>query len=238
MLKYLEVTAAGHMIQLPNNAVFNLEGVETVYVSKPFFKKYNFKIVYDFSTKPIAAGGVAYAGMQTRISSRNIANNAAMAIAAYLPNLDFKHRIESGRLSMFVQSYGDFLLVSKVHPDKIKSVAMPLNEKQVEMMDEHGAATVFKHKLFHNAYRYKVSLYATEDVITLIPAINNVNIQLGDGNFLASKNYNRVLGKLRVSFWNMISMYYNDPQDIMMVRFVLGKVPHKIEKCVLYDEIS
>ena len=226
------------MTQPPNNIVFNLEGVETNYVSKPFFKKYYFKIVYDFSTKPVTAGGVAYAGMQTRISSRNIANNAAASIAAYLPNIDFKHRIEAGRLSMFLQSYGDFLLVSKVNPDKIISVAMPLNDKQVELMDEHGATTVFKHKLFQGAYRYKISVYATEDVIALIPAINNVNSQLGEENFLASKNYNRALGKLRVNFWNMISMYYNDPQDIMMVRFVLGKVPHKIEKCVLYDEIS
>jgi len=226
------------MTQPPNNIVFNLEGVETNYVSKPFFKKYYFKIVYDFSTKPVSAGGSAYAGMQTRISSRNIANNAAASIAAYLPNIDFKHRVEAGRLSMFLQSYGDFLLVSKVQPDKIIAVAIPVNEKQIELMDEHGAATVFKHKLFQGAYRYKISLYATEDVIELIPAINNVNAQLGEDNFLASKNYNRVLGKLRVSFWNMISMYYNDPQDIMMVRFVLGKVPHKIEKCVLYDEIS
>ena len=229
---------AGHMTQPPNNIVFNLEGVETHYVSKPFFKKYYFKIVYDFSTKPVAAGGSAYAGMQTRISSRNIANNVAASIAAYLPNVDFKHRIEAGRLSMFLQSYGDFLLVSKFQPDKIISVAIPINEKQVELMDEHGATTVFKHKLFQGAYRYKISLYATEDVKDLIPAIDNINAQLSEDNFLASKNYDKLIANTRVNFWNMISMYYNDPQDIMMVRFVLGKVSHKIEKCVLYDEIS
>lgn len=226
------------MIPPPNNIEFNLEGVETHYVSKPFFKKYYFKIVYDFSATPARAGGSAYAGMQTRISSRNIANNAAVSIAAYLPNLDFKHRVESGRLSMFLQSYGDFLLVSTVQPDKIISVAIPINEKQIELMDEHGATTVFKHKLFQGAYRYKLSLYATEDVLALIPAINNINNQLIEENYLGSKNYNKVVNKLRVNFWNMISMYYNDPQDIMMVRFILGKAPHKIEKCVLYDEIS
>jgi len=226
------------MTQPPNNIAFNLEGVETHYVSKPFFKKYYFKIVYDFSAKSVSVTGAAYADMQTRISSRNIANNVAASIAAYLPNVDFKHRVEAGRLSMFLQSYGDFLLVSKVNPDKIISVAMPLNEKQVEIMDESGATTVFKHKLFQGAYRYKISIYATDDVRAIITAIDNINSQLSEDNFLASKNYHRMIGNLRVNFWNLISMYYNDPSDIMMVRFVLGKVPHKIEKCVLYDEIS
>lgn len=238
MLRYHAVVMAGNMTPLPNNIVFNLEGVEINYVSKPFFKKYYFKIVYDFSAKSMSASGSAYAGMQTRISSRNIANNVVASIAAYLPNVDFKHRVESGRMSMFLQSYGDFLLVSNVHPTNIKSVAVPINEKQVELMDQHGATTVFKHKLFQSGYRYKISLYATEDVLALMPAINNINSQLGEENYLASKNYTRVVSHLRVNYWNMISMYYNDPQDIMMVRFLLGKVPHKIEKCVLYDEIS
>lgn len=238
MLKYRGVLMDGCMIQPVNNLVFNSEGVTVVYTSKPFFKKYYFKIVYDFSTKPVTLLNAAYADMQTRISSRNIANNAATSIAVYLPNIDFKHRVECGRLSMFLESYGDFLLVSKVYPEKISSVTMPLNSKQIELMDEHGATTVFKHNLFHYAFRYKVSFYASDDILKIIPAIANINSQLTKDTFRTSENYNRLLKQQRIYPWNMVSIYYKDPEDIMMVRFLLGNMPHKIEKCVLYDEIS
>jgi hypothetical protein len=215
-----------------------LEGVENSYVIKPFFKHYHFKLIYDFSTKANNVNGVAYATMQTRVSSNNIATNAANSILKSLPNIDFKHRVESGMLSIFMRSYGDFLLVSRHYPHNIVSTVMPINDKQTKIMDESGTNTVFKNSMFMTYYRYKVSAKATPEFKEIFDAIHNINSSLNSNEFLPSKNYTRLATGNRVDAWSSVSMYYNDPSDILMIRFILGSVKHTIEKCVLYSEIE
>jgi hypothetical protein len=218
---------------------YKLEGVETTYVSKPFFKEYYFKLIYDFSTKATNINGIAYASVQTLLSSRNIATNAAISILRSLPNVDFKHRVEhGGKLIMFLRSYGDFLLVAKHYPNNIISAVMPINDKQVEIMDEVGASTVFKHNLFKKYYRYKVSAKATDSFKKAFPAIHGINEVLNSIDFLPSHNYTLLANGERVDAWSLVTMYYNDASDIMMIRIILGSVEHTIEKCVLYSEIS
>jgi len=230
---------AGSMTPSQNNTVhYKLEGVENYYVSKPFFKHYHFKLIYDFSAKPENINGIAYASVQTKMSSRNIATNAAISIMQMLPNVDFKHRVEYGKLSMFLRTYGDFLLVAKHFPDKIISATMPMNNKQSEVMNEDGTSTVFKNALFMNAFRYKVTTKASNEFLETFDAIHAFNSELGEKEFLASNNYKKILNKQHIMKWNTVSMYYNDPHDILMLRFIIGSIHHTIEKCVLFDEIS
>jgi len=106
------------------------------------------------------------------------------------------------------------------------------------MMDELGSSIVFKKKLYKDKYRYKLSVYATPEIKSIIKAIDNVNSELNGEEFSGSANYFAALIGSKVYRWNLVSMYYNDPKDIMIIRIILGNNYHTIEKCALYSEIS
>lgn len=226
---------------------FEAAGIKIHYTSSFYFKKYYFKILYNFSNAiedlncPPTQGYGYYAtrGWNTRsIATRKLIREVVKDFKEMYPTMDLKFRTEFSCLSVFVASTADFIAITNHHRNEIEGVYMPVNETQITMMDDLGASIVFKKKLFKDKYRYKLSVYATSEMKSVIKAIDNINQDLTQDDFLGSANYFATLIGAKVYSWNLISMYYNDPKDIMIIRFILGNITHKIEKCSLYSEIS
>ncbi len=239
MLRFLETNQDGHMTQPQGKIEFKQPGVRVLKVHRPFYKKYNFKIVYNFSITnrvPVLSDYAARRNQRNKL--KQCAVNLVDEIAKVAPNLDIKVRTEYNKLTLFLEHYSDFLTVVAIDSANIVEVAIPVSEKQIEVMDELGASVVFKTKLFKGGYRYKLTFYCTDEFMALFPAVKNINDQLTDSDFLPSPNYEKLTVGKDVRWWQLVSMYYNDPQDIMMVKFILGKLDHKIEKCMLYSELE
>lgn len=246
MLLFQEQTTVGIM-QQHLISDFEAEGIKIHYTSSFYFKKYYYKIVYNFSNTiddlhcPPTQGHGYYATKvwnTKSIVTRKLIREVVKDFKNMYPTMDLKFRSEFSCLSVFVASHDDLVTITNHHRDEIESIYMPVNETQITMMDELGASIVFKKKLFKDKYRYKLSAHATPEMKSIIKAIDNVNKELGETDFLGSANYFATLIGARVYNWNLISMYYNDPKDIMIIRFILGNITHKIEKCSLYSEIS
>jgi hypothetical protein len=239
MLRFPETNQDGHMTQPQGKIEFNQPGVRVLKVHRPFYKKYNFKIVYNFSITnrvPVLSDYAARRNQRNKL--KQCAVNLIDEIAKVAPNLDIKVRTEYNKLTLFLENYSSFLTVTSIDSKNIVEVAIPVNEKQIEVMDELGSTAVFKTKLFKNGYRYKLTFACTDEFMALFSAIKNVNDQLTDQDFLPSPNYERLAAGKDVRWWQIVSMYYNDPADIMMVKFIIGNLQHKVEKCVLYSEVS
>lgn len=242
MYIFLGKVVSGYMTPQPSNQ-YSLAGVTNHYTSTPYFKKYYFKVLYNFAqpksnTNPLAITQWTYAYRQHLKKSRQLIKEIVKNFKTMYPTMDMKFRMEAENLSVFLTTYEDFTTVTGNHSNNISSVTLPINQTQVEMMDDLGASVVFKRRLFKDKYRYKLSVYGTQEVKDCIGAIDGINKTLSEDEFGASTNYAHLLRGGRVYSWNLVSMYYNDPQDIMMVRFILSAIEHKIEKCALYSEIS
>lgn len=228
---------------------YSLAGVPNLYTSSTYFKKYYFKVLYNFSSNSDSGSSAtnyfiqynfrnSYAHLQQIKKSRQLIKEVVKDFKDMYPAMDMKFRMEGDNLSVFLANYDDFKTITGHHFDNITNVTLPVNQTQIEMMDDLGASIVFKRRLFKDKYRYKLSLYATQEVRDCFLAIDGVNKTLSEDDFGASTNYATLLRGGRIYNWNLISMYYNDPQDIMMVRLILSAIEHKIEKCALYSEIS
>lgn len=241
---------SGHMAQFLDKETYRLAGVKTYYASKPYFKKYHFKILYDFSTALTATAtpmqsiypSSAYMRSwaqhnQCRLLDKLI-KNIVIDLHKTYPNIDIKHRSELGHLSIFVENFEDFVTIASNHTEQLVSVTIPINQKQIEMSTELGEKVVFKNKMFKNKFRYKLTCSASVEFISIIDSISNINKELTSSEFLGSTNYERLVKKRTVYPWCKVSMYYNCPQDIIMTVFALGQIPHTLEKCTLFNEIS
>lgn len=239
------------IMKQPLASNFQADGIKVNYTSSFYFKKYYFKILYNFSNTledllcPLTNGhGHYYSNYSTKgwntrsIATRKLIKEVVKDFKEMYPTMDLKFRTEFNCLSVFVTTPDDFVVISNHHRNEIESVYMPVNETQITMMDDLGASIVFKKKLFKDKYRYKLSVYATSEMKSVIKAIDNINQELTEDDFLGSANYFATIIGAKVNSWNLISMYYNDPKDIMIIRFILGDITHKIEKCSLYSEIS
>lgn len=225
-----------------SNNQYSVAGVTNNYTSTPYFKKYYFKVLYNFAQPKNGASalmmGYSYSYRQHLKKSRQTIKEIIKDFKTMYPTMDMKFRMEAENLSIFLTTYEDFSVITGNHFSNIASVTLPINQTQVEMMDDLGASVVFKRRLFKDKYRYKLSVYGTQEVKDCISAIDGINKNLSEDEFGASTNYAHLLRGGKIYSWNLVSMYYNDPQDIMMVRFILSAIEHKIEKCALYSEIS
>ena len=118
------------------------------------------------------------------------------------------------------------------------------NTTQVEMLQGDLQATLaFRKTLFgasssSNGYRYKVQCSVTEEVKKSYDALSAFCSNLDSKDFKANENWNKIGKGAKMSYWNTFSMYFNEEQDIMMLKLILGGSDLKILKAVLYSEID
>jgi hypothetical protein len=108
--------------------------------------------------------------------------------------------------------------------------------------DDLNATLIFRKSLFGSSstnagYRYKVQCYVTEEVTKSWDAVNEMVSKIDAKDFKANDNWNKI-PKNNLRYWNTFSMYFNDEQDIMMLKLMLGSKDFKLQKAVLYSELE
>lgn len=223
------------------------------YISKPFFKTCLYKLEYNFnegktsSASPAEYGNWGYSSIGSR-ARRELFNKTrafSRAVKRFATEEDFEVRVraEGSSVSVFVQTEADALAVINKYRTKLNSIWMPYNDTQVTLIgDDLNASLVFRNNLFCSSsqsagYRYKVQCKISNEVKDAWETINEFVSKLEEGDFKANENWNKI-PKGQLSYWNTFSMYFNDEQDIMMLKLMLGSNNFKLHKAVLYSELE
>jgi hypothetical protein len=162
---------------------------------------------------------------------------------AKISEFDVRVRTENGSVSVFVKSEDDARKIIAKYPTNLNGIWVPFNDTQVEMIDDDLNATlIFRKSLFGSSnlnpgYRYKVQCFVTDEVVKCWESINEMVSKIGDADFKANDNWAKIPQK-RLRYWNTFSMYFNDEQDIMMLKLMLGSKDFKLQKAILYSELE
>lgn len=223
------------------------------YISKPFFKTCLYKLEYTFKEpKKTSVTSENYWGYQSSKSysdARRALWQKAQAFSRGVKRfckskeITARVRTENGSVSVFLQTEDDVNTVLAKYKPNLSGIWIPFNETQVEMIgDDLNATLIFRKTLFGSnnlnpGYRYKVQCYITEDVVRSWESVNEMVSKIDAVDFKANDNWAKVPTK-NLRYWNTFSMYFNDEQDIMMLKLMLGSKDFKLQKAVLYSELE
>ena len=229
--------------------------VSQFYIAKAFWKTFMYKLEYNFDDPSRSSKGSLYwdSTWQNRAdhASRrrslwNLVQGFSRAVKRFAKehNIKVKTRAENGSVSVFVEREADALLMLNKYKTNLSAVWVPYNTTQVEMLQGDLQATLaFRKTLFgasssSNGYRYKVQCSVSDEVKKSYDAISAFCSNLNSKDFKANENWNKIGKGAKMSYWNTFSMYFNEEQDIMMLKLILGGSDIKILKAVLYSEID
>jgi hypothetical protein len=223
------------------------------YISKPFFKTCLYKLEYTFRDTAVKSpptsnywgysSSSSYAEARRALWSKAQAFSRGVKRFAKSKDFDVRVRTENGSVSVFLKTEADALAVIAKYKPNLSGVWVPFNDTQVEMIGEDLNATlIFRKSLFGSSnvnpgYRYKVQCHITPDVLKSWEAINEMVSKLDEADFKANDNWAKVVTH-NLRYWNTFSMYFNDEQDIMMLKLMLGSKDFKLQKAVLYSELE
>lgn len=221
------------------------------YISKPFFTDCLYKLEYDFNehrkdgTPIIISNWSSGAQAQKRRDIWNKTQAFSRGVKRFSKEhkIEVRVRTEGGYCRIFVRTEADAQLVLSKYRQKLSSIWMPFNDQQVALIGEDLTATlIFRNTLFmaseiNSGYRYKVQCRVTNDIRSSWTAINDFVGRIGIKEHKANDNWFKIpAGNL--SHWNTFSMYFNDEQDILMLKLMLGSNNFKLQKAVLYSELE
>ena len=103
---------------------------------------------------------------------------------------------------------------------------------------------LFRAQLFlasagHPGYRYKTELRATPENKLLVKRLGSFLVNISKKDYELSKNARALLNSKgdNLSYWNTITMYFNDEKDLLMLKLMLGAVDLVIFKVILHREL-
>lgn len=221
------------------------------YISKPFFKDCLYKLEYDFNEHRKDGSPIIISNWSTGAQAqrrRDIWNKTqafSRSIKRYAKEHKFEVRVrtEGGYCRVFLQSEADATTVLYKFRTKLSAIWMPFNEQQVELIgDDLNATLVFRKTLFatsadNTGYRYKVQCRISNEVRNSWKSVNEFVGRLDEKDCKANDNWYKI-PKGNLSYWNTFSMYFNDEQDILMLKLILGSDNFKLQKAVLYSELE
>jgi len=228
--------------------------VQHYYISKPFFKTCLYKIEYTFKeTKPKTAptnnyswgyqSSKSYSDARRALWQKAQAFSRAVKRFAKGAEFDIRVRTENGSVSVFVKTEADAVQLIQKYSTNLSGIWVPFNDTQVEMIgDDLNATLIFRKSLFGSSnvnpgYRYKVQCHVTEEIVRSWDAINEMVNKIGDADFKANDNWDKIPHN-SLRYWNTFSMYFNDEQDIMMLKLMMGSKDFKLQKAILYSELE
>jgi len=226
------------------------------YISKAFFKTCLYKLEYNFNDKKSVTNGQwryweASQLQRSEQTSRrralwNIVQSFSRGVKRFAKenNIKVKTRAENGTVSVFIETKADVDIITSKYKTNLSAIWLPYNDAQVAMInDDLNATLVFRKSLFcsnnYNAgYRYKVQCNVTEEIKAGYETVNNFVSKLEAKDCKVNDNWIKIGRGGKLSYWNTFSMYFNDEQDIMMLKLMIGGTNFKVHKAVLYSELE
>lgn len=224
-----------------------LNGVPHFHIAKPFYKTYLYKLEYDFGDK--SAPVWTPSGFHRTDSRRREVWNKARAFSravkrfAVEQNIDIRTRVENSRVGIFVQTEKSVSKILEKFPQKLTSIWEPYNQAQVVMIgNDLNATLIFRPNLFcasnlNPGYRYKIQCRISNEIKSQWETINNFIKGLQVEDFKVNDHWFKI-PKNKMNYWNTFSMYFNDEQDIMMFKLIVGSTNFSLTKAVLYSELE
>lgn len=225
--------------------------VKHSFTQKPYFGTMFFKLVYDVRTKEDSKQNV---WTMTPGARRNLfyrARNLSTSITNFCKNTlgaKIRNRSENSRVSIFLEDEMDARSVVEKFKDGLVEVHVPYNVEQIKIADSDMMATpLFRAKLFEESgmcrgYRYKVQVRATQEIKALRDSLISFFSTMDRNDYKLSKNaeflVHKNVKKLELlSWWNSVSMYFNDEQDLLMLKLMLGMSEMEVFKVILHKEL-
>lgn len=236
------------------NKPINL-GVEIphTYVQRPYFGTMCFKLVYDVRSKDNIKKKVNVWSMSADIrrqvwyKGRSLASEITRFCKKEL-DAKIRSRSESSRVSVFLEEEAHARAVVEKFKDGLIEVHVPYNFEQIKIADSDMMATplfrakLFEHSRVHKGYRYKVQVRATSEVKLLRENLIGFFANLDRRDYYLGKNTELLLSpnpkkQDTLSWWNTLSMYFNDESDLLMLKLMIGASEMDVYKVILHSEL-
>jgi hypothetical protein len=227
--------------------------VPHTYVQRPYFSTMCFKLVYDVRSKDDVKKKTNVwtmsAGTRRQIwyKGRQLAGEITKFCKKDL-DANVRSRSESSRVSIFLEEEAHARAVLEKFNDGLIEVHVPYNVEQIKIADSDMMATpLFRAKLFEQSgmsrgYRYKVQVRATSEIKSLRDNLVSFFANLDSKDYKLSRNAELLLHKNPkkqelLSWWNSLSMYFNDERDLLMLKLMIGASEMTVYKVILHKEL-
>lgn len=216
-------------------------GVKLKFIQKQYYKKYFFKLLLriDTSGAPRMSSADKHgSSWEIRRRQNALYNN----IKLLLTNHDVKFRSEHTDISVFFNDEAVVKILADSFAERIVELHRPLNEAHKVVIDQNRRIRVRK-TLFENNFKFKVYLTNSWKVrenryIDFRDWL--YSIEDADGTRWAT---NSTLSRMFDDKYSMrgmgytVSIYFNDPEDLMMCQLKFNDKIQYIEEAVLLKDL-
>lgn len=241
------------MNQNENKPINLMTGVPHKYIQKPYYGNMYFKIVYDVRD-PKEHKRPAQVWTMSPSHRRDLfykAKTLASAVNRFCKKeliAGIRHRTENNKLTVFLEKEEHARAVLKQFDKNIIEIHVPYNNMQIQIGNSDMMATpLFRARLFEQSsyckgFRYKVQVLATSEVRAMSETLTSFFSNINKRDYSLSHNMEILLSndskrKDRLQRWNSLSMYFNDEQDLLMLKLMLGGTEMDVYKVILHREL-
>jgi len=223
------------------------------YSQKPYFGTMFFKIVYDIRDpkehkRPANVWNLTPTTRRDWFSKAKILSSAISRFCVRELKANYRQRTESNRVTFFLEKEEHARALVKQFDKNIVEVYVPYNNMQIQIGSSDMMATpLFRSKLFEqsnycNGFRYKVQVNATNEIKAMKSNLNSFFANISRQDYSLSYNAQLMLDSdpkrgERLARWNKLSMYFNDEQDLLMLKLMMGLTEMEVYKVILHKEL-
>ena len=224
-----------------------VDNYQHYFLEKPLYGNMFFKLSYDISLKDTVTKIPVW---RMDAKSRKIAWKLVQELSweikrfADLNGFSVRTRSEGYSVNVFIETVEQARLIATQFTDCLFKVWVPYNTKQIIGFNDLISTPLFRAQLFlasagHPGYRYKTELRATPENKLLVKRLGSFLVNISKKDYELSKNARALLNSKgdNLSYWNIITMYFNDEKDLLMLKLMLGAVDLVIFKVILHREL-
>lgn len=230
-----------------------MAGVTHKYIQRPYYGNMYFKIIYDVRD-PKEHRRPAQVWTMPANHRRDLFYKAK-ALASSVNRFckketisGIRYRTENNKLTVFLEKEEHARAVLKQFDKNIIEIHVPYNNMQIQIGNSEMMATpLFRARLFEESsycrgFRYKVQVMTTTEIRTMTESLISFFSNISKKDYSLSRNMQILLDpdsrkKDRLQRWNSLSMYFNDEQDLLMLKLMLGGAEMDVYKVILHREL-
>lgn len=224
-----------------------IDNYQHYFLEKPLYGNMFFKLSYDISLKgSVKKMPVWRMDPIARKAAYKLVQELSLQIKRFadMNGFSVRTRSEGYSVNVFIETVEQARLIAKRFSDCLFKVWVPYNTKQITGFSDLIATPLFRAQLFlssnsHPGYRYKTELRATPENKLLVKRLGSFIVNINRKDYELSKNARSLLNSKgdNLSYWNTITMYFNDEKDLLMLKLMLGAVDLVIFKVILHEEL-
>lgn len=237
------------MSQNENKPINLGPGIKHNYTQKPYYGTMYFKVVYDVRDpkehrKQMAVWSMTPTTRRELFSKSKVLASAITRFCNKELKANTRHRAEGSKVTFFLEKEEHTRALIKQFDKNIVEVYVPYNNVQIQIGNSDMMATpLFRARLFEESsycqgFRYKVQVKASTEMKSIKGNLQSFFNNINRKDYSYSSNVSMLLAspdKLRP--WQTLSMYFNDEQDLLMLKLMIGGTEMEVYKVILHREL-